>query len=285
MRQAAIAACLLVVVAGCAESKPAPVSQAFTDAVTGLLGQVAPGATPAFEAATCGAVLDAAPDEHVAMWADAEVSGVSPDDLRAAGIAAGWQPLRATEHDLAMLGPHDIRIALDGSTVRAELADCSIAGKHQELDGFHRLPPELTDAQATALAPDFSAASAAVRSVHDIIGVPADPAVFPESGRLDQASGLTLVACGEDAAPRGASWRAESKGELTTAADVADLERRVIASLDGTWTVDPRPEQPGYLKARHNGVELTVSMGTPANQNSRYTLTLMNSTCAPVAGS
>ncbi|GAA4431244.1 hypothetical protein ACFQV2_37910 [Actinokineospora soli] len=279
MRFAAVAAGVLVLAAGCAESKPAAVSGGFKDTVTGLLRQVAPDASPTFDAMTCGALTDPDPDSHVAMWADATLSGVAADELRRAGVQAGWQPVRADGFDVVLVSPDDVRLALRGGTVRAELANCSIAGKHQELD-FHPVVPELTTEQEDVLSVGLRTTAEAVTAIHEVIGQPVDEAVFPRSGRVADATGLPVSTCKAGSGERGANWAATTKRDLPAGTDPARVKQEITGAFGDGWTVDPRPKQPGFLKAQNGSLTISVTLSATS-----FELSAADLDCVGVTGS
>ncbi|SDC88915.1 hypothetical protein [Actinokineospora iranica] len=266
--------------AGCAESKQAPVSAEFTSTVTSLLGAVDGSARPTFDALTCGSVFDASGNDLVAMWADATVRDVSAAELRAAGIKAGWQPQVAEGFDLVLIGPHEVKFALKGDKVRAELAKCSISGRHQELS--IDLRPDLTAEQQRAMSPGFAAAARAAKGVAEIAGEPVDVKTFPASGQITDAPDVSLTTCGAGGGARGARWYASTRQGITAA---PDLKQRVLDYLGPEWTVDPREGQPGYLAASRpaDQVGFTVSLRTPKNAGAEMEL-VANGECVLVAG-
>ncbi|MDQ3402673.1 MAG: hypothetical protein M3548_04670 [Actinomycetota bacterium] len=283
MRLALVVVTAGAVLAGCAKSTPAPVSEDFKTAVNSLL--TGSSATPTFDAVTCGSVLDAPGDDQVVMWSDAQVPGGSADKLLSAGIAAGWQPQRAAGFDLFLIGPNDVRFALRGTQVRAERAKCSISGRSQDLAVDVR--PDLTAGQVDAMSEQFGPAAAAARAIHRTIGKPLDTKEFPESGKITDATGLSLSTCGEKGGPRGAGWNASVKHELAGSADPATLEQDIIDALPSGLQIDERPKQPGYFQASAAGVDLSVSIAPKKQPDGsprvEFTLT-MSADCTPVTG-
>ncbi|WP_436492797.1 hypothetical protein [Actinokineospora sp. HUAS TT18] len=276
MRKLVGIAAVAVLAAGCGESKPAAVSDEFKQAVSTLLSTVDKSAAPKFEAVTCGSVLDSPSDPKVVMWADVEVRGVSADKLTAAGVAAGWQPQTADGYDAYLTGPGNVALALRGSKVRAEKANCSVADSNQQLGG--KVRPALTDKQSSALAKPLAAGVEVAAAIHEVIGKPLDTAQFPASGKPGDAPKLDLSTCGE--AKRGATFYASSKHDLGSV-DVADLEKRMVAAVPKSAKVDERPAQPGYFQVDADGAKLTVSAAKKGD-SVEFTLT-MNGPCVPVA--
>ncbi|MBC6446714.1 hypothetical protein [Actinokineospora xionganensis] len=280
-----IAALVALTSAGCAESKPATVSEDFKAAVNSMLSKVGGSSTPTFDALTCGSILDAPGDEQVAMWGDAQVPEGSADTLRSAGIAAGWQPQQAKGFDLFLIGPNNISFALRGSKVRAEQAKCSISGRHQELSVDVR--PELTPSQAAAMSAEFGPAVVAARAIHQVIGKPLNTKEFPTSGKVTDAPELSLSTCGEKNGPRGARWYGSAEHELDASIDPATLKRKIIDGLPSGLTVDERPGQPGYFQATTPDAGLTVSISPKKQQDGsrvvQFKLTA-SADCTPVTG-
>lgn len=279
-----IAALVAVTSAGCAESKPATVSEDFKAAVSGLLSKVGGSSSPTFDALTCGSVLDAPGDEQVAMWGDAQVPEGSADKLRSAGIAAGWQPQRAKGFDVFLIGPNNVSFALRGSKVRAEQAKCSISGRHQELSVDVR--PELTPGQNTALSAQLEPAVAAAEAIHAVIGKDLDHRKFPVTGKIDLAAGLSLSTCGEKNGPRGVRWSGSTEHQLDPSTDPAALERKIIERLPSGLTVDERPGQPGYFQAKASGMSVSVSISPKKQEDGskvfEFEFSAQSSECALV---
>ncbi|GLZ37664.1 hypothetical protein Acsp05_12890 [Actinokineospora sp. NBRC 105648] len=261
--------------AGCAESRPAPVPPAVSEVVTELLAAVDPTVKPAFQAATCGSVMDDPDASNVVVWADATLPSGSATKLRAKAVKLGWQPQEAAGFDVFLIGPYKTRVALRGDKVRAEQAECSVAERGQELAVDVR--PDLSDAQAAAVSRSFKPAVVAADDVYSALRQEKPFKTYPASGDVRDAPGATLSTCPQK--PAGVSWYAASSTHLPIGMDSAAAKAAVAAALGADWQVDKRPAQPDYLKARQgNGTELTMTF----KAGGQIDLTLENKACVPV---
>ncbi|MCP2301493.1 hypothetical protein [Actinokineospora globicatena] len=271
----AVLAFVVLLVAGCAESKPAVVSKEFQDAVTALVQEAGGSANPAFSAMTCGSVFDGNPDDSVAMWADVDID-VAPESLLTAAVSLGWQPqLPVDDWSVLLIGPAETRVGLRRGRLRAEKAKCSIAGRHQDL--AIPMHPDLTDGQRKVLSPSFARATTAARKISTAANVPVDEDAFPSTAALTTA---TLSTCTTPTS-RGAQWRATSRTPLITDADLPTIKRTAIGFLDG-WKIDPRPSQPEYFTATREDTNISAMMIKSSEGTLELTITATTPTCAPV---
>ena len=142
--------------AGCAEEeKPIDVPENVRQGVLALLTAVDPAAKATFTGETCNTDrLADPPDDH--RWRlDARFDG-TPEELRAAGTAQGWQPERAEDGTLLLVDYHRFGEPLDlvvrDGTVRMVVEkDCSRYERSElGLPGGGEVP-ELTSGQQDRL--------------------------------------------------------------------------------------------------------------------------------------
>ncbi|WP_026423404.1 hypothetical protein [Actinokineospora inagensis] len=264
----AVLALALLLTTSCAKSNPATIPPDFDHTVEDLISAVDNTATVTFEAKTCGSLLDTAPTESVAAWADATVS-TSAQALRDTATTHGWQPQSADGWDLALIGPGGIRLGLRNGKIRAEQARCTVQQPLQLTAPMH---PALTPVQWSTLDPSFAETSEAATRIATAAHVPPDPRTF--SGTLTNAPNTTLITC-DLGGPQGAKWYASTKTPLTDP-DITATKQRALTTLPG-WQVDPRPQQPDYFTATTPQATLTIALA-----EHHLTLTAF-SPCTPAA--
>ncbi|UVS82575.1 hypothetical protein [Actinokineospora sp. UTMC 2448] len=272
IRRVAAGLAVLLAAAGCSdEPEPVPVAEDFSDTVTSLLRAVDGGATPSFGAETCGA-WPATPDQ-VITWADAALTGVAPERLRAAAVAAGWQPQTADGVDLALVGPHDVLLALTGGTVRAERPNCTKSGDSRRLDHNDFTRPDPTEAQARAVADGQERAARTAAAIRGIIEL---------GGRA--ADEPALANCG-GAGPRGVTWTMRDTAKLPARTNLPAVMSQMDEELRSAgWTTQSTPDGmtatgdglTATITARHSSIE-----GDP----SPFLLEIRPGECVPVTGS
>ncbi|EWC60570.1 hypothetical protein UO65_4142 [Actinokineospora spheciospongiae] len=224
----------LLLAAGCTESQPAEVPADFEGAVRALL------ADATFGARTCGAALDADPGSKVFAWADAALPATGVDRLRAAAVAAGWQPQVTDRYALALTGRDNRRLAvtLDGdrATVRAESNRCSTQPTEAlPDDAFSR--PEPTDAQRAALTAVFPPARDLALRFAAAAGVDLDAALFPVD--TDEPPPAWLTTC-QDGDRFGLRLAADTSTTLPESTDVPPVHERLVAAVREGWSVKPK---------------------------------------------
>jgi hypothetical protein len=273
--RAAAALAALLACAACSQdpAEPVPVAEDFRTTVVELLRSVDPAAEPEFGAQACGA-WPSTPDQIV-TFADASVSGVDAARLREAAIAAGWQPQvtdSADSADLALVGPHDVLLALAGERVRAERSGCTTPVASRTFDHNDFARPDPTGAQAAAVTEGQARARRTAEVVEDVLR---------STGR--EAPDPALSNCG-GAGPRGVTWTLRQTAKLPAGTDLPDLLSRVDDALraDGLTT----KRGPEGVEATGDGIAVTISAREPSTKDSpvAFRLDVQPERCVPVAG-
>ncbi|MGW5051121.1 hypothetical protein [Actinokineospora sp. NPDC004072] len=271
LRRVAAALAVLAAGAGCTgEAEPVPVAEDFKAVVTDLLRAVDGSAEPSFGAAACGA-WPAVPDQ-VITWADAELTGVTADALRTAAIAAGWQPQATDAVDLALVGPHDVLLALTGTTVRAERPNCTKPTENRQLDHNDFERPDPTDAQARAVAEGQERARQAAAAVNGVLG---------RDGR--EVNTLPPTNCG-GAGPRGLTWTVRDTAKLAADTDLeGELTRMADALTAAGWAARPTATGVG---ATSGDLALAITAKRPSSGDAEilFRLEVQPAACVPVTG-
>ncbi|MFC5285667.1 hypothetical protein ACFPM7_01265 [Actinokineospora guangxiensis] len=253
-----------------APAEPVPVAEDFRATVAELLRAVDPAAEPEFGAQACGA-WPSTPDQ-VVTFADASVAGVDAARLREAALAAGWQPQVSDSADLALVGPHDVLLALTGEKVRAERSGCTtpVAARTFDHNDFAR--PDPTGAQASAVAEGQARARRTAEVVEGVL-----------RGGGRQAPDPALANCG-GAGPRGVTWTLRQTATLPAGTDLPDLLSRVDDALraDGLTT----KRGPEGVEATGGGIAVVVGAREPSTKDVPVTfrLDVRPDGCVPVAG-